>query len=98
MLGRGGESTHASLTSTAGLKSSTLCCASSPDVQGPLTLGYAEIRDIHLRHHSHLGSSADPESYLIAASPGAAFVKALFANELGMETRCALPCRLLRVP
>ena len=51
-------------------------------VQSPLTLGYAELRDIHLRHHAHLGSNADPENYLIRARPLAGFAKSWFAIEL----------------
>ena len=50
-------------------------------VESPLTLGYREHRDIHLRHHRYCVTDADPEFFQIKGGHARAFAAALISPE-----------------
>jgi fatty acid desaturase len=48
----------------------------------PISLGYKEIRDIHMRHHAYTLTERDPDLYHIHASFIGGFIKATFSPEI----------------
>ncbi|MEO0458375.1 MAG: hypothetical protein AAF152_17590 [Cyanobacteria bacterium P01_A01_bin.114] len=54
---------------------------SSPVPLSPLTLGYGEIRAIHLAHHRAPTTDADPDAYHIRGSSGWVFLNAMTTHE-----------------
>lgn len=48
----------------------------------PISLGFREIRDIHMRHHAYTLTEKDPDLYHLRGNTVAAFVKATFSPEI----------------
>lgn len=48
----------------------------------PISLGFKEIRDIHMRHHAYTLTEKDPDLYHIKASFVGGFIKATFSPEI----------------
>lgn len=48
----------------------------------PISLGYEEIRDIHMRHHAYTLTDKDPDLYLIRGNVVLAFFNAVFSPEI----------------
>lgn len=49
--------------------------------EGPLNLGYREYRKIHMAHHKHVATSADPEHYLMRHGALASLLLASLSTE-----------------
>jgi fatty acid desaturase len=48
----------------------------------PISLGYKEIRDIHMRHHGYTLTEKDPDLYLIRGNVFSAYLNAVFSPEI----------------
>lgn len=53
-------------------------------LESPVSLGYREHRDIHIRHHRYCVSDADPEMFQIRGGHARALVGAMLSPEWGL--------------